>query len=909
MKDREQRALFLGMIVMLIVLGSYLVLAHYVKAYSDPTGWLNRAQKLMAGKPSLARPLVYPFVLGVLLKILGRDLIFLSNLPFILGIVFLTYKLTGFMFRSGSGRDPDLVSRLIGFLTVTVIVIVDHKLFLEIQNPYRDALAFLLILSAFALVSGHLRGRGGGWRLVAAGVCLGLSTGTRETAVLYGPGLLLLYICETRGRTWASFLRGGVLVTIGLGVGLLPFLVQNAARSGHALVPAYAAKKIDVSAGLSVPKDLPVPGMSFSYFVPQGRKTLRFLWEKFHWWGWTAYAVGVVTCVVRKQYRALLVCVASTVVPVLFYSCYFYVKPRYLFCVDFFIVPVMVTGLCGVGLLIRSLARGRARVPVVRLMAVRVLVLICLCGVSVMLLNSYRHKKNRLQLWDLGALRSAIVPLLEPKYRFISRSHHHKRMLWWLLDGGIKSQDFVREIDLASVATNGYHRALRAMYSSRLEAVRKESIYSIGRPRMLRNWFDFEPVIALNALPVKLERYGNSVDKWLYRVSPWSGTNVSISVDLVENTDNLLMVNTFRVWDLPERTYCRLYHGSTLLSDSVSNYVNYVKIDASLVGEGGLTTVHLVSDAPLPAAPRVASWPIDSDIEFALKIGQLQMSGDLVGVRSAKRGKPLLFEEGSIVLPRFCSKGKEVFAELRMVDFREEARWQGERPVRLESHHDAVVKSLPGRRAAEWIGVGLGPGNGDLDLVRVRLEGPFPPYAEQRALRKADETKNLCYVTLPAVRLRVLPAGFRPEVTVDVGSQSDGPHVLDGFYPRERGDDFRSARWTRAHARLRLPLAKQDGPIEIRVRCMAGRPSQVQGRPRFVWNGEEIADARVAVAEVPDEPTDYTFRAPGSSIRPGEWSILEIHSTLWSPGKLFGSRDTRELGHRIEMVSAGPVKE
>jgi len=76
-----------------------------------------------------------------------------------------------------------------------------------------------------------------------------------------------------------------------------------------------------------------------------------------------------------------------------------------------------------------------------------------------------------------------------------------------------------------------------------------------------------------------------------------------------------------------------------------------------------------------------------------------------------------------------------------------------------------------------------------------------------------------------------------------------------------------------------------------------------------VWNGEKIADDRLVVTETMNDSTDYTFRVPGSAIRSDGWSILEIHAALWSPGELFGSRDTRELGHRIEMVSAGPVKE
>ena len=59
--------------LLLLALAVYLVAAHYIKAYSDPSSYVLRAERLGEGILGTRRPLAYPAMLWVQMLVLGGD--------------------------------------------------------------------------------------------------------------------------------------------------------------------------------------------------------------------------------------------------------------------------------------------------------------------------------------------------------------------------------------------------------------------------------------------------------------------------------------------------------------------------------------------------------------------------------------------------------------------------------------------------------------------------------------------------------------------------------------------------------------------------------------------------------------------------------------------------------------------
>ena len=75
--------------ILLLAFVAYLLRCHFVKAYSDPTGWISMAETLMYEGEVSKWSTVFAMYLTVPLKILGLQYVFLSNVLWIVTLVLL----------------------------------------------------------------------------------------------------------------------------------------------------------------------------------------------------------------------------------------------------------------------------------------------------------------------------------------------------------------------------------------------------------------------------------------------------------------------------------------------------------------------------------------------------------------------------------------------------------------------------------------------------------------------------------------------------------------------------------------------------------------------------------------------------------------------------------------------------
>ncbi|NLC57640.1 MAG: hypothetical protein GX774_12445, partial [Armatimonadetes bacterium] len=161
---------------------------------------------------------------------------------------------------------------------------------------------------------------------------------------------------------------------------------------------------------------------------------------------------------------------------------------------------------------------------------------------------------------------------------------------------------------------------------------------------------------------------------------------------------------------------------------------------------------------------------------------------------------------------------------------------------------------------------------------------------------------------------------------VDVGAPGDDPFLFGDWHARESGHwewggaaDATTKRWTGARAGIHLALSPDKAytlKVSMAYRAVTGRPPDAspssggEGEPvagllpvrgRVLFNGEALGEYAgtegTAVLE---------FAIPKGKARKGKPSELLLETETWSPARLFGVGDDRQLGVAVNWVKAIP---
>lgn len=904
----ERRRIYTALVLIIIALGIYLVWSHYIKAYSDPEHWLRRAQWLMAGTPQARRPPVYPAVLGVFLSLAGPFWVFLSNVPLLLLVAGLSFGLLRRLIAlESTGDKQDYVALLSGLACVCILVTVKHDVFLELVNPFREALAFSLMLGSFCLSAKYIKDRN--WLTLAfSGILLGLAIGARETIVLVLPVFFLNYLYSIAGSGKIPWRNSALAFGFGLFIGLLPFLINNAFFSGHFWIPSYASSRFTgrQNGSLQVPKDLPIPGMSFSYFFSIGKETWLFFLDNYGWAGMAALLAGVIACLRKRWIRTLLVYALSALIFSLFYACYHYVKARYLLCVDLFITPLMGIGAA-------TFISGALRVaghfrPPLYLHARRSLPVV-FTAIVVFVLASNAGNTQLLKVWQVKTFLSEIMPHIDKPCVFLSNSAHYREMLAWLTQSSHAPVGY--EMCWHKNKKYGLDKALTRVNHSFFAKFNTNNYYFYGsnHPQLLKNVFDFVPVIDFSDLTVTPDHYGRKLRDTLYSVRPWSLTNVTYDIT-VDNpgTPAIMQSNCFRLWDYPGRTFCKLYVNKELIEPAVTNGVQFHRLAPEIFNGKTNATIQIVSDAPLPQSPQLNITPLNKPLEVKLKplTYHRYLSTELVDQYPLDSGS-ILYDKGALELPVCADTNQLVFADILVTEYREEpTRFEDNYEITMTTETGTVSWPSPGRRQTKWLSVQLGKSHGELRMAKVQLDANIPSREIQRQSIIEGKTSDYVWKRLSVAKIYAVDNTLRETLDINIGSNKDSQFLLGGFHKREE-DGKRTARWTSGHGKVRLPVAIPERNIRITVTICEHQPECVRTDPVFMVNNRQLEPAEKSRSDDNRNVVSYVLHASRDTIQKAKtYSVLEIVSPGWRPSKIMESRDTRKLGHMVSRISVRP---
>lgn len=891
--------------ISIALLAAYLLTCHFVQNYSDPVGFVFRAEAWGQGPDIASRAPAYPMILHYLMKAMGRDWIFISNLPFVLLWTGLLAAVAFVVSRESGERKGGLSRGLLGaVLAAAFLVHARSALLLTLVNPFREPMAYCCMLVATgAWLIGWSR-RSAGWFL-AGGLALGFAASLRETSFLMvlpaGLWLAAESLAERKIR-WGSLL----LLGAGLAIGLLPLFCRNYQHSGSAVIPSYAAEKVEKLAE-ERHWDIPVPGMSIHNFRPVGATTWHKLGQDYGVVGAAAFVFGLLAAARNRRRDLLFLFFPAFLLYVLFYSCYWYYKDRYVSVADLFAIPIAAYGVVQfAGWLERRLARWLGSLA----SWVRpALVTAAVAGVAWTLTPWILHPPVRTKVWHLAAIRGQILPHIRQPAWFMGGRHFCYQMAWLLEQDYYEYALFFNSSDTPEVGPLG--ERLRVQGEKTVQEF-AEGNYYLDDPifPLGRNWLDLPLVFNFDDLTVPFERYGRPVEGGLFRADLWSATNVVLDIRRDPSRSALLMLDMRGLWDYPGRTFAAGREEGADLAHALTNAVQFIELPPRPGGDSGAFRID--SDRPLPRDPfwRIAQLNDSLRISFGMADDHWAWnlaSSSLFPNIEVPTDCCRLYDRGEVLLPAFADSDHDVCAEFRMEFIQESSFWRQE-PHRIVARtpSDEAGMRLPPRRTADKMAVKLARGTGRLERVPVMLESTLPSYSVQVSSEFAAKMDRHGFVKLYDVGVFSIPRIPVWPVRIDLGGERDGLYLVEGFHRAEKAGS-KTARWTEARAVVRARLPKDGTPgVIVRWNTLPGRPGYEQVQPTFRVGEAAILPGGYEIRRGADGLA-YEFEIPADVLGDGEWTRLEVETTTFSPAREWQSPDARELGLFVESVEIQPL--
>lgn len=319
----------------LALIGTWIihVLRNYeVRAFSDPLNWLHFARFFETEIHTSKFALGFPIFLRVVLDIVGPFTVFLVNVP----VLIATYLLGATLVIRALPPAHRMSRWMVVSLTVALYVSFDRWLVVQMVNPFRDPLSFLLVLAAVGCLTRHaVTGGARPMRAAAGGLLLGLACTVRETSVLMLAPVALYAFWSWRADARIRFWRDAILFSAAFAAGLAPLLMQSLASTGQAVLPYQAASGNQL-----------VPGAHFTWTIMSrtvGRAWPYFL-EKAGIGLVFVVGAGALSIWQRNRIMAGLLLPAA-VIHAVFYAFYWTFVSRYYYSVAIFAIPMLSWGL------------------------------------------------------------------------------------------------------------------------------------------------------------------------------------------------------------------------------------------------------------------------------------------------------------------------------------------------------------------------------------------------------------------------------------------------------------------------------------------------------------------------------------------------------------------------------------
>jgi len=966
-KPRWSKALLAAVFMVTGLFVLYLVCTHFVKCYSDPTGWISMAENLYLRGWVPRWSVTFAGYLYWPLQLLGAQYVYMSNLPWLTLLVLLLSGATYRCLRKDDAAGSFRAQRIFLWLMLVTIWI-NRDLARELLNPYREAFTFSFLAASLYVLVGRDQ-RPVYWRTFCSGMLLGFSTAVREPHILALSSVALMLVCMLYERMPVGGWRHFPVLTAGMMAGMSTFFIQNAAYSGYWWIPSYMWAKLGPMiqgqsffhpiiivhpvivliaaplAGLIVLGLLRhsrnaavmtvearkrrwkiiamvigivfiaaftflmlmdwVPAMRTERFVKTGRGTINHLRGKWDLAGQLLLLVGLVDLFLKRERLLAFMTLPSAVIFLGFWSLYTYVKDRYVFGVEFFVYPIMALGAHRIAYTCSLVWKTPHR----REYFQNTLVLAAAIGLCGWMVQKSVSRDYSMKVWHLVENKKALEPLLQKPFVFDCERAHYGQALATMMAGSFTTvHQHNRSLifwDVDEVKPGKLDKSYTQLSKRIFSAVENRNIYDYGinRRYLVRFWLDSVPVINVKDLPHPVIVYGRILDEPLYHLQKWKNKEYPYTLppQLEKQKPFLLAFDFLRLWDYPERSYCRVKTGDRVVELPGTNHFQWMEFPRGVSGE----TISFESDAGLPADPFIHAFALNDEITLSLGLDSKYwyrnyLSPDFLMPRLIHREAAILLSEGSINVPAYADADREVFARFHYTHFVGDIPVNDEHKLVVSCENEKVESRIPGKNESKSVFIPLGSGTGGLAMKQIHFSRQMPDFKKQKN-KKSMNPERLGFVKLHNVKLWSLPKFMTDTLRVSADPEHE-PWRSRGFYGTEKGSHG-SFCWMQPQAALVLPPAASPGVVSGKVVLLNQRPENMPATPVWRWNDSEISPSRIEVRG-DGKVAEYYFEAMTCEVDGP--NVLGINSEEWVPSRDSDIRDSRSLG--LSFLSAEFVR-
>ncbi len=835
-----------------------------IRSFSDPYNYLMVARDLVNEFRSSRWPAAYPAYLWLALRVVGPYHVFLANVPLVALLLGLTGTVTALAVRREPG--PRVAEAgLIGLGAVSLLIVFDPDVLMILADPYRDPLSHVFLSCAALFLLLFLGTPEARMRWIGvSGLMLGLAASVREPAILFaGPMVLTALMVRRHGGRFP--LRPAALwFAAGTAIGLLPILAQMYLATGQVLVPPQAVQEETLFPGF-------VPARAGTNM----RRALTYYALQSKWMAPAAFLTGIGFALARRNRLLLLLFATTALLYAVLYTHYRMFVPRYFFITTLWAAPIAAYGLYHAADSILRLARRSRWRPVAwtgltcLLMAWAGMRMLELEAPAIRFLPEHARtfKKDIEEHVPPGAFVVSPRNLCEVIGYF---THADSWRAWAMLYPDFRSDAPVYERFRSMLDEN------RPLYLMELDSP------GASNPDMIifRRYFDLEPIATFDSARYNLQPIAGPGSMTLHHVRPWTSNTAYVALGPV-SADSTLQWDVGRLWrdDMP-RTFARVYLNNEPLGEVRHNDIQYFRLP-----ETEDAHLELRSDAPVPQSPSPAvlagHQPIHLDFGLLSASSHDAFLSDSILEEPVHRGYVRIWGgEGRIRLPPLWTPEMRVMGRLAVRATRADEII----PVSLEFHlPDAPAQTVTFHASRRF------------DLIPILLPGGFKEEQHIGMRIIGEETLELNFLTLfPHVPARAFH--------IDIGTEEDDPHLLEGFYHRERHHRQIPVRWTSERASLFFHVDQVDidmivtlGYVDI-PRPADAPPPNLQ----LHFNGTEL-DPATYDYDTTKRGVRLKAVVPHEQVRHGE-NRLDIVVEPWSPLAYGVSRDSRQLGIMLDTV-------
>jgi len=819
----------------------------------------------------------YPLFLSLFIRWGGTFGPFFANGLVFIGLFASLYFFTEKLFNNKPHH------RLISISSVLLYFLLNQQHIAYLLRTYRDPLSYMFMLLGLWVFFKFINSGKKIILMIPAGLFIGLACTARETSFLCVLPMMLIYSVKSIREKSFHLIKPGLLFLIFFIIGCSPLLLQNYINTGNPLLHTQNM----VRRGLTVPDEQQtesglsgflVPGSKLEYFQKTSLSHVKKLWDKYGIVFIAFFLAGVYYG--RKQDAVVFFLVPFIIIYVLFYSFLGKSPWRYIFVIHMAVVPLIAYGMLR---LVKTVLKPEEKYLKYGLIILLLFTAYRMLGQTPRKPFQTKQAAAFAEKFDRVVPKNSVVlaeRTLRSNIDYLTKSYC------------LRLSDVLRPA--AAITTNRaieyYMDKFGGVYffdNIDLGLYRKFNYTPVTR-QMILDHFDLTHVKSFKASTYNLERLFGKEECSLWKIMRWKQNRSRQTIEIRRIEDSVLTVNARKLWNNGfERSYVELYFNDHLLSDSISDGINFISLPKELI-TSSKSVIELKSDAPVPTdlEPRIVS--IYDDILIDIGAGAVPLDENVVS-RAAPSSRPQyrnITRQSVIHLPAFYYPDSFLIITA--------TAW-----LPKQAPADCILTLFID---GEQIGINkiersgkpqsfefLAPfANSDGNYSRLSFDMELVDDAGQKLL---DQKLPAQFLLLDSIVLK------------DIGAD-DELYIKSGLHRPEKYLGKHTIRWTENNAVFRLPQLSAHQRYSLQINVW-GCPEAAGEKVSAVFlNRHRLGQMKIA----PETYQTFSFDIP-SEILTTTLNELKIETPTWRPRYITDPSDKRRLGIMLDSITLNAQRE